>query len=325
MLCACNSGSNETVTVGVLTPFTGPITTFGDEIKNGIILAQEDLSVENIELVFEDSRCDPKTAVTSYKNLVGKGAEIIIGTVCSGSTEAIAGLAQEQGIYLVSTLAATPSISNGRSYVYRLYPASDVDAQAMITFIAQEQKQRVAVLYVANDYGAHVANYLREGLGNLIVMEESYLPGTSPDASQLLKIQQSNADIVLAISYPSEFPTIIKTAQELGFAIPIIGSQATTSAKVPLSEHVRKSKVVLNQERYTVFSKDYADKFGYAPSYPAEFGYDTFLAVGNAVGAAQGKNEFIGKYLSENVLQGISGSIAFDDNGNRIGAKIVVP
>ena len=62
----------SSIKIGFASPLTGEAATYGTDDKNAVILALEDINSAGgingraLEVVFEDSKCDPKTETFKY-------------------------------------------------------------------------------------------------------------------------------------------------------------------------------------------------------------------------------------------------------------------
>ena len=78
--------SKETIKIGAILPLTGKASNLGEDMRQAINLALEEINRQRdrkIEVIYEDEKCDPKEAVSGYKNLVSiHGVKIIIGAGC---------------------------------------------------------------------------------------------------------------------------------------------------------------------------------------------------------------------------------------------------
>ncbi|MBI3260592.1 MAG: ABC transporter substrate-binding protein [Ignavibacteriae bacterium] len=73
--------------IGVIVPLTGKSAVWGEAVKESIDLAA---SGKNIEVVFEDSQCDPKKAVTALTKVIDVDrVSAVIGGFCSSETLAM--------------------------------------------------------------------------------------------------------------------------------------------------------------------------------------------------------------------------------------------
>jgi branched-chain amino acid transport system substrate-binding protein len=65
------------------------------------------------------------------------------------------------------------------------------------------------------------------------VAEEVFNPGDTDFTSQLLKIRETDPDILIVYGYPAPSAIITRQARQLGVGAKIVGSNATSSRKYP--------------------------------------------------------------------------------------------
>ena len=90
--------TSETYTykIGVLFATTGDVAVYGIPMLQAVQLAQEQAKANgvNVELVVEDSRCEPQAAATAMQKLVTVDkVDAVIGEICSSATLAAAPIA----------------------------------------------------------------------------------------------------------------------------------------------------------------------------------------------------------------------------------------
>ena len=81
---ATKAVAEETVKIGALLDFTGPIAALGPLFKNGIVYALEEVDYtvggKKVELIVEDTASDPTVALEKAKKLVDRDkVRVIIG------------------------------------------------------------------------------------------------------------------------------------------------------------------------------------------------------------------------------------------------------
>src|SRR5690606_31592179 len=80
------------IKLGMLAPFSGSESAFGDYMKNGAQLAVDEINADGgidgrqVELIVEDDACDATTAVAGANKLVTSGVVASVGGYCSGAT-----------------------------------------------------------------------------------------------------------------------------------------------------------------------------------------------------------------------------------------------
>ena len=86
-------GSAGTLKIEVLTPLSGDAASYGTAVQRAYDLAVSEVNAaggvdgRQIELVYEDAKCEGATAVTAAQKLVNAGGvKFILGGTCSGET-----------------------------------------------------------------------------------------------------------------------------------------------------------------------------------------------------------------------------------------------
>ena len=89
--------AEEEIPVGVLVDLSGGLATYGNDIKNTLEIAKEDINAYfkekglpyRVEFYYEDTRADPKITLGKVQALYGRGIKLIIGPMGSGEVKNI--------------------------------------------------------------------------------------------------------------------------------------------------------------------------------------------------------------------------------------------
>ncbi|MGL4591940.1 MAG: ABC transporter substrate-binding protein, partial [Aestuariivirga sp.] len=86
----------STIKIGVVQPFSGGLELFGNQAKLGLDLAVAEIDAaggiggSTVELIYEDDKTDPKTAVERATSLIRKdGVMAISGPITSNNRDAM--------------------------------------------------------------------------------------------------------------------------------------------------------------------------------------------------------------------------------------------
>ena len=220
----CGEKSSETIKIGAIGPLSGAVAVYGVEAKNGIELAVEEINAaggingKKVEIISEDDEGNPEKSVNAYKKIVTKDkAKIIVGSLTSGCTQAIASLAQAQKVLLVAPAATATAITENGDYVYRacfIDPfQGTVGAKFSVDILGSK---KAAVLYDSgNDYSAGLTeNFVSTfaANGGTVVAKESYSTGDKDFNAQITKIKNAKPDVVYL---PAYYGTVALIAKQL--------------------------------------------------------------------------------------------------------------
>lgn len=167
-LSAC--GSSDTVKVGVIIPIKGDeganssLSDYGYQIRSGIQLAHEQLAnrpgegegavKKNYEVIWENEPEDLAQVEAAFNRLRDQGVNAIIGAASSEATLALAPLANDNKILLLSPASSSPMINTGQpDFVYRNFPSDTLEAQKLANVIFQRSRiQKCLMVRSRNEY-----------------------------------------------------------------------------------------------------------------------------------------------------------------------------
>jgi branched-chain amino acid transport system substrate-binding protein len=232
--CSPSRTSDASIVIGAVDPQSGPFAAYGEPVRDGMLLAVEEINAgggilgRKVELALEDDAGDPKTAVSAFTKLAtATKVPVVIGPLSSGASMATAPLADKYKVVQLSTLAGTIDLTNAGDYVFRIYPSSEVGSR----YIAKEaverfSAKRAAILYPNNPFGVTSNKFVGEVMkerGVAVVAAETFNDGDRDFRTQLTKIIEAKPDVLLCSAYYEEGAQILVQAKQLGLSVPILG------------------------------------------------------------------------------------------------------
>jgi branched-chain amino acid transport system substrate-binding protein len=154
------TGLSGVLHVGALHSITGGGSSLGNTSRAALEVARDrwnrQLAKEHrnlrVEVDIADTGQDPTRAAALFPQLAGQGARIIIGPQSSSEVAAVQGLANQQGVLLVSQGSTASSLAMPNNNVFRFVPNDHVEGRATTDLIAA-QGARVVVPMWRNDRG----------------------------------------------------------------------------------------------------------------------------------------------------------------------------
>jgi len=335
-----------TIKIGVILPLSGDVAVYGNSLKNGMELAldkynQDSTANKRIELIYEDSKADPKLAVSSFEKLTSiNECNLILGGFSSAEALSIAPIAEKKKIILISPTASSPSLTNAGDYIFRTTPSDDFDGDIMAKFAFNKLSlKNVAVFFENNDYGIGISKVFIDkfnSLGGKIAIQKSFESGTKDFKSQLLAIKEANPDGLYIIA-DGEIGIILKQKGELklnslkvftvGLAenpkvVEIAGDASNNVYYSYPSFHVDNENDIVKS-----FVSSFETKYNKKPDVLGAYGFDlmniTLEALkNNPTNSEEIKNAL---YNIQN-FQGVTGETSFDKNGDvskSVGIKVI--
>lgn len=201
--------------VGVLLPRSGLQAGLGQDCQRGVDVAPailQSLGLPELAIMNGDTESNVDTARARAEQLIGDGAQLLIGAFDSGQTTAIAQVAEQKGVPLVINIAAAPAITEqGYRFVFRNFPtaqmilADSFAAQKEVFATVGAEPKTVVFMHVNDTYGTAMA----KGIGTVmpkfdlpytIAEEIAYDPAARDLSVEVAKAKATNADALLAVS-----------------------------------------------------------------------------------------------------------------------------
>lgn len=349
-LNGCNSGSDsgntgsgsgttsssDKIVIGVYADLTGNTSTFGEETKNGVTLAVEEINAKGgvlgkqIELKIEDTRSDPIQAKNAVTKLIQvEKSTAIIGEVASKLSLAGAPVCQENGVPMITPSSTNPEVTKKGDYIFRVCFLDTFQGAVLAKFAHDNLKAtKVSILYDnSNDYSVGLAEFFKEAftkMGGTIAGELTFKATDSDFRSQLTTIRGQNPQVVFIPGYYDKMGLIARQAREQGITVPMLGGDGWSSPDLLkgagnalegcfFSDHYSPDDP---DPKIQEFVKKYSEKFGKTPTGLAALAYDAANVLFAAMETAKSADrKAIRDALAavEN-FAGVSGNISMDEN-----------
>jgi branched-chain amino acid transport system substrate-binding protein len=330
--------NQQAISIGVILPLTGDGAIYGDAIKKGIELAySESNMLDKIKLVYDDDAGDTKVGINAFNNMVSRNIKIVIGGPMSHVASGLIPIANKEKILLLSPFASDPSLSQPGDYFYRICATDDVDGMVLAKFINNELKlEKVAVFYPNVDYGVGIRDAFQRSTKNTpiqIVFNESYQNGAVDFRTQLMKIKQSNPDVLLLPAYVKEGVIIMKQLNELDCDFFVASVSSFYEKSILEASGKLKNKTFFTYPLFSMestnkktqeFITKYREKYKEDPNTFAAHGFDSFNVLADEMDVLlKSGNKITQDKIKENLTQkhmydGATGQFYFDENGDAI-------
>jgi branched-chain amino acid transport system substrate-binding protein len=217
----------DVVKIGAVFPLTGSGAYYGQSLKQGVDLAVEVVNAtggingRRLEVIYEDSRTDPRTGVSGFNKLTTMDRVPLVLSSMSGVILAIQPEADRQGVVLINTSAISPLIcENADNFLFNFLVNGEQEAIFMANkFQETYPNEQIAVIYINNPSGVGMKDgFIRNlnQLGNSNIVVESFEPNAVDFRIQLDRIKRSGAKFGYLIAFANnEFAEILKQTKEL--------------------------------------------------------------------------------------------------------------
>lgn len=203
--------AQETIKIGSTSSFSGPAAFYGKHQRWGIEMAVDEINSDGgvlgkqIEVVYEDNRCNPAEAVKAVNALVSQHEVVaILGALCSSATLAVLPVVKRAEIPLITSSSTAASITGQigeevNRWGFRSTVGDDGMADAMVAYLKKEGVKTVAIVGEDTDYGRGGAEIFAQAMEKegLELTSSDFVNPTSPDFSAIMtKLKATGPDRV---------------------------------------------------------------------------------------------------------------------------------
>lgn len=339
--------AKESIKIGVVTPLTGDVKTYGESTKNAFLIAVEEYSKKGkytIVPIIADDRNDPTEGTNATLKLITQDKVVaVVGPLTSKVAIPMSEIAQKNKVPMITGTATNPkvTVSDGKrkSYVFRTCYTDPFQGSTAANFALKELKVKTAaVLYdVSNDYSKGLADVFKSTFakgGGTITAYESYQKDDVDFSALITKLAMKKPEVVYLPDYYNKVGLISKQIREKGVKATLLGGDGWDSpdlAKIAGSAIVggyftnhyspdRKDPVT------QAFIKKYKEKHGIVPDALGSLAYDATMILFKTLDSAKSPtSEEIVKGLGTiKNFKGVTGNISFDKNGDSVKSVVIL-
>ena len=334
VLSACSP--SEPILIGFVGGTSGRAADLGVAGRDSVQLAIEErnqgggISGRRLQLIVKDDEQDPEVAKRVVQELINEGVAAIIGPMTSAMGAAVAPIADQAKILLVSPTVTTEELSGKDDHFFRVSSTTREFARRTALYqLKTNRMRRVAAVY---DLGnrAFSENWLKNfteafAQGGQVVLTLGFQVGND---TTFLSIAQElladDVDGVLIIANSMDSALLCQQIRKLDARIPIVLSDwGGTERLLELGGKAVEGVNVVqtfdrnsSAPRYQAFRQTYLERFHREPGFPGVYSYDATTVVLDALSQRQGEQSLKETVLAVRTFEGLQSSFSFDDYGD---------
>ena len=311
--------TKDTITLGTIQDFSGPLAGWGKEVRQGMMLrvdeANEQGGVNGRKLVLksEDSGYDPKRAVLAAQKLVNQDKIfMMVGHIGTAQNMAAMPVQFAKNIINFFPLTAAREMYEPFNRLKYSYAAPYYDQIRLVlpTLAKEKNAKKICIIYQDDEFGLEV---LRGGetalkaMGMEYTEKTSFKRGSTDFSSQVAKMKAANCELVVLGTIIRETIGTIGESRKTGFNPVFLGSQAAYTdlihklggkAMNGLYATMAMQNPYLDDESQPIrfWANKYKTKFNDDPGVFAVYGYsiiDAFIAAAEKAGTNLTTDSFI--------------------------------
>ncbi|CAI2790168.1 Leucine-, isoleucine-, valine-, threonine-, and alanine-binding protein precursor [Serratia grimesii] len=331
--------ADETILIGLAGPLTGPSARIGKDLENGAQLAIADANAQKptlkgkpviFKLLSEDDQSDPRTAVAVAQRLVDEGVAGVVGHWNTGTSIPAARIYHDAGIAQVAPVATGHGYTQqGFDTSFRVMGHDDDGGNYAGEYAAKVLKaKRIAVIDDRTAFGQGLADEFIKSLAaqGIQPVAREYVDDKTVDFSAVLTtVRSKNADLIFFGGVDSQAAPLARRIKQLGMNTPLMGAGGFVSQTfLTLAQKEGEGVVALEpglpleqMPGGKAFEQAYRDRYKTHIELHAPFAYDATRVLIAAIEQAGSADpaDYLPKLRAIH-YQGVTGTIAFDSQGN---------
>jgi branched-chain amino acid transport system substrate-binding protein len=288
------AGAQETLKVGAINPYSGPLALYGDELARGYELAAEAVNAnggvlgKQVEIV-RGNATNPQEAIAAIEQLAGE-VDVFIGTYVSGVSNAASERAMTYDkLYWDTNALAAELTARGLPNFVRVGPFSGSFAErsvdAVVDLIAakvgkQPSELTVWIEHEESIYGTSIAEAQKagleaEGVKVLGVGAHSFKAIDLTDS--ILRAKGANPDVWIQTGYIPDGTLLLRTARDQGFkpaAMLMVGTGDTFEVLDAIGAEYLEGVLIVSYPRPDITETYGPGAAGFLEAYRTKFSSD---------------------------------------------------
>jgi len=335
--CGEEKKAEQVLKIGTMSPLTGPYAADGNDIRQGAEIAAEVFmeaggvpGYTKIEVIPQDTACDPKQAVAAANKLINEKVTGVVGAYCSSSTIPASETLAEENIIMLTPASTNPKVTErGLPYMFRTCGRDDHQAPAAVKFM--KDAEGVKSVFIVDDKTTY-SQGLAEGVAiaakeaGIEVLEHDHVNQGDKDYSAVLtKVKAANPDLLyISLQNSATGALMVIQARRMGIDAILMGQDAVYHPKlIEIAKgdaegmYCTFGAIDKNAPAYKEFLAKYKAKSGNEPGAYSAYSFDSATAYLMAVKAAGTTDPVkVREELMKLDFTGASKQINYQENGD---------
>ncbi|EAI1487582.1 ABC transporter substrate-binding protein [Campylobacter coli] len=336
----------KTINLGVVLPLTGPVAAYGQDVFNGIELANKlNAKLDNgdeVKLIVIDTKGDKLETTSAVNRLIAQDKVIgIIGEATTPNTIQAISIVEDKKIPLIAPVASGDKLLEGKKYASRVCFSDSFQGDKFASYVTKELNLKNAVVIIdqSNVYSLGLAKAFEKSLkenGGKVIKKLAISSGDKDFRAVVSQLKSLNPDFVYMPIYHPEAALIARQAKQIGFdKLLAAGDGVNNQTFIDLGSTAVNGVVFTDSfdssnpstARGKTFINEYEKIKGNAnlPAFSA-MGADAYYVMLNTMNACQ--NTLTSECINEKIHQtsnyeGVGGIISIDASGNAIRPVVI--
>jgi branched-chain amino acid transport system substrate-binding protein len=311
------------VRLGAVLPLSGDLAYYGSEIRNGLLLAQED-STQPVELAIEDAPLLGNRILTAFEKLLRVDRiDCLAANFSNQGMLLMADSINRHQLPAFHSAAADEQILAASEWIFTSNVRVADEAYAVAEHVFNVLKaRRAAVLAVQTSFGLGYRKAFMqrfEQLGGQVVADEVQEVSDLDVRTQALRVRAAKPEVVFLATFGPLLGSAVKQMKQLGVTTPLLtvyeaeDPSVVASAGTSALEGIR---YFVSYSGVSKFEQRYRERFGEEPQTFARNAYDAAQLLIEATVACNFDRMCVRERLYEvRGYRGVSGTFDIEADG----------
>ena len=331
---------NETIDIAAIYALTGAAAEANAYALRGAGYAVDEINSQGgvlgktINLLMFDNQSSPIGSTIAAKKAAAANVVAIVGPDWSSHAIAVARVAQDNGIPMISSLSTNPETTKIGEYIFRACFTDDFQGKVIARFARQDLNATTAVIFVdvTSDYSLKLSEIFQtnfEKLGGRVVLELEYKLKQHLIDKDVQKTVKVDADVIFIPGH-DESGSIAKQIQDAGGSSIFLGGDGWGNpiffrkggSGLKRGYYSTHWSVHLDTDRSRTFVNKYIHSEASVDN--IALGYDAMMLLTEAINRAQSfdKKKIRDAIANTRSFKGVTGIFDFNNNGDPLKSAV---
>lgn len=309
-IAGCTKKTENVVKIGAVFPLSGKFAPMGEPLKFATEIAINDINSkggvngEKIEVIFEDSKGEPKEGVTKVQKLVTVDKVPIVTSFLTGTCEAIKPVTEQNNVlFLAQTVA--PRIMLNSKLTVRFHYSFTVEGKVLAQYMIDNKFKKAGFIHSNDPSTSYQVDSVISPMlksNGIEFVNESFSVGNKEFAAIVQKMKAANCDVIYIGAYGNDFPPILnelRTQQYTYPSVSICGNigfiELPEDTPVDLYQNVvfttPEFMLDTNNAKLNKFREEYRKLSGKQTiGYAAYYAYDMMMILSDVINKTKNSN-----------------------------------
>ncbi len=335
--------AEEAIDIAAIYALTGAAAEANAYALRGVRYAVDELnkqggiSGKKINLCMFDNQSTPIGSTLAANQAAVAKVVAIVGPDWSSHSIAVARVAQNSGIPMISSLSTNPEVTKIGDYIFRICFTDDFQGEVIARFARHDLKAGTAAIFVdvTSDYSLKLSEIFRrnfEQLGGRVLLELEYKLKQRLFDEEIKDAVKANADVIFIPGH-DESGLIAKKTQDAGTSSIFIGGDGWSTpvffkkggSALRRGYYSTHWSVLLDNEQSQAFIKKYKIN-SQDPDDNIALGYDAMMVLADAIkrSGSLDRKSIRDAIANTRSFKGVTGAISFNADGDPIKSAVLM-